>query len=117
VNKNTGGATNALTKVTTREDGGYCRTALQLTKNVASSVDILFPSGELMCRLNITSNEDNDWGNVDVVVSSEDTPKEERKVGTAKAWFEGYPVLDESLLQCSLIAVDIRGPNFKGGRG
>lgn len=111
--KDTGGAINALTDVTTREDSGFCRTALHLTENEAASVDVLTPSGKLLCRLTIISNERNDWGNVDVVIFTEDTPKEERKVGTVKAWFEGGMLLDERLPQCSLIAVDIKGPDFK----
>lgn len=114
---NPGGAINALTEVTTREDGGFCRTALQLKEGEASSVDVLFPNGDLMCRLTITACEKHDWGNVDVVLFTEDTPKEERKVGTAKAWLGGALVLYECLPPCSLIAVDIRGPNFKEDKG
>lgn len=114
---NSDGAINELTKVTTREDGGFCRTALQLKKDEVASVDVLSSNGELMCRLNITSNEDRDWGNVDVVLFSEDTPKEERKVGTAKAWCQGKLVLAKRMPQCSLIAVDIKGPNFKVSDG
>jgi len=114
---NPGGAINALTEVTTREDGRFCRTALQLTKSEVNSIDVLFPNGDLMCRLNVTSNEDNDWGNIDVILSSEDTPKEKRKVGTAKAWLEGKLVLYERMPQCSLIAVNIKGPNFKEDGG
>ena len=65
MSKDTAGATNALTKVTTRENGnGLCRTALRLTEGEAASVDVLFPNGDLMCRLNIVSDENNDWGNV-----------------------------------------------------
>lgn len=110
---NPGGAINALTEVTSREDGGFCRTALQLKEGEVSSIDVLSPGGNLICRLVITACEKHNWGNVGVVLFTKDTPKEERKVGTAKAWFEGDPVLNERLPQCSLIAVDIRGPNFK----
>lgn len=113
MNKNSDGAINTLTEVTTREDGGFCRTALQLKEGEIASVDVLSPSGKLMCRLNITSIEDRDWGNVDVVLFSENTPKEKRKVGTAKAWLQGKLVLAERMPQCSIIAVDIKGPNFK----
>lgn len=106
------GARNTLTKVTTREDGGFCRTALQLTEGEVSSVDILFPSGEFLCRLNIIAGEKNNWGNVDVVVFSKDTPEEERKAGTAKAWLKGRLVLYEPLPECPLIGVDMQGPKF-----
>lgn len=117
MSENTVGATNALTRVTTRENGdGFCRTALQLTEDV-TSVDVLFPDGRLLCRLNIVCDEDSNWGSVHVVLHLEDTPEEERNIGTVKALREGLPVLDECLPQCSRITIDISGPDLKEGSG
>jgi len=111
---NPGGAKNALTKVTTREDpNGFCRTTIQTEKDKVHSLDVLTPEGELFCRLNITIPANGEWGNVDVIWNMKNTPEEEKKVATVIAWYEGTPVLRKVLDKSSLVAVSIDNQNLK----
>lgn len=100
---NAEGATNALTKVTSREDdNGCCRTAIQTESGKVNSIDVLTPQGELFYRLNITVlREESNWGNIDVVWS-------EKITGTVKAWSRDTLVLNVPLRQYDRISVDMR---------
>jgi len=98
----------ALTDITEREDpqDHFTRTALVLKFDKVHSIDVIAPTGELFCRLNITCPKpDGSWGNVDVIWN----PLEQ--VGEVGAWTKGERILNREL-EGSLVSVDIR----KGGK-
>jgi len=92
--------TDAQTETTTVIREGFRRTALQLQEIGTSSVDVLAPNGDLVCTLNIASNDiDANWANVDVCYRN--------RTGRALAWNKGEEMLDFTAMGSSLIAVEI----------
>jgi len=92
---------DAQATLTTRVDEGFRRTAIQLTDH-PTSVDVLARNGELLCRINISSSNDNaDWANVDVCYGLAN------RHGKALAWEEGREVLRFNADGSSLIAVEL----------
>lgn len=102
---------NAEATLTTRDDGKFVRTAVQLKDKDITSIDVLRPDGTLLARVNLLAwdaKQENGkaspkGGTVDVILQGEQR-------GRFLAWNKGVPQVDaETVSGTTVHSVGIKG--------